>query len=95
MPRDFKSFTNKAEQENIIKNNSEKVEEYNDILNKYKNMNNDELMQNLFSEASKLKQQGKLDANTLNGLQSTLSPFLNTNQQEMLKNLVNALNEQK
>jgi len=28
-------------------------------------------------------------------LQSTLSPFLNTEQQEMLKNLVNAINEQK
>ena len=58
-------------------------------------MNNDELMQNLFLEASKLKQQGKLDANTLNGLKGTLSPFLNSEQQEMLNNLVNAINEQK
>jgi len=95
MPRDFKSFSNKTEKENILKNNNEKVEEYNDILNKYKNMDNSELMQNLFSEASKLKQQGKLDSNTLNNLQSTLSPFLNSDQKEMLTNLVNAINEQK
>jgi len=95
MPRDFKSFSNKTEKENILKNHNEKVEEYNDILNKYKNMDNSELMQNLFSEASKLKQQGKLDSNTLNNLQSTLSPFLNSDQKEMLTNLVNAINEQK
>jgi len=95
MPRDFKSFSNKTEKENILKNNNEKVEEYNDILNKYKNMDNSELMQNLFSEASKLKQQGKLDSNTLNNLQSTLNPFLNSDQKEMLTNLVNAINEQK
>lgn len=93
MPRDFKSFA--KDNENIINENKEKASEYSDLLNKYKNMNNNELMSNLFSEASKLKQQGKLDSNTLNSLNSTLSPFLNNEQQNMLKSLIDALNEQK
>lgn len=97
MPRDFKSFAqeNKKEAEKIISENQEKANEYQDIINKYKNMNQNDLMSNLFSEATKLKQQGKLDSSTLNNLKSTLSPFLNSEQQEMLNNLVNAINEQK
>ena len=89
MPRDFKSFA--KENEKIINENQEKANEYSDLINKYKNMDNSELMSNLFSEASKLKQQGKLDSNTLNGLKSTLSPFLNNEQQkinEMFNNFV-------
>ena len=97
MPRDFKSFAkeNKKEAEKIISENQEKANEYQDIINKYKNMNQNDLISNLFSEATKLKQQGKLDSATLNNLKSTLSPFLNSEQQEMLNNLVNAINEQK
>ncbi len=97
MPRDFKSFAkeHKQETEKIINENQEKANEFQDILNKYKNMNQSDLMSNLFSEASKLKSEGKLNAETLNNLKSTLAPFLNSEQQEMLKNLVNAINEQK
>lgn len=97
MPRDFKSFAkeNNKETEKIINENQEKVNDYQDIINKYKNMNQNDLMSNLFSEASKLKKEGKLDANTLSNLKSTLSPFLNQEQQEMLNTLVNAINEQK
>jgi len=92
MPRDFRSFA--KENENIVNENQQKADEYQDILNKYKDMNNNELMGNLFKEASKLKQQGKLDNSTLNSLKSTLSPFLNSEQQEMLNSLVKAINEQ-
>lgn len=93
MPRDFRTFA--KENSNIKNENKDKAKEYENIINKYKNMNSNELMKNLFSEASKLKQQGKLDANTLNSLNSTLAPFLNTDQQNMLKELISALNEQK
>ena len=58
-------------------------------------MSSSELMSNLFSEANKLKKEGKLDNNTLNSLSSTLSPFLNSDQQDMLSNLIKAINEQK
>ena len=92
MPRDFRSFA--KENEKVVNENQEKANEYQDILNKYKNMDNNELMSNLFKEATKLKQQGKLDNSTLSNLKSTLSPFLNSEQQEMLNSLVNAINEQ-
>lgn len=99
MPRDFKTFANenKSSQssEKILNENQEKANEYQDILNKYKNMSQNDLMSNLFSEASKLKKEGKLDANTLSSLKSTLSPFLNYEQQEMLNSLVKAIDEQK
>ena len=97
MPRDFKSFANehKKEAEKIINENKDKTNEYQDILNKYKDMNQNDLMSNLFSEATRLKQQGKLDSESLSNLKSTLSPFLNTEQRTMLNNLINAINEQK
>ena len=91
MPRDFKSF---AKENSSSSNNTDKTKEYEDILNKYKNMNSNDLMKNLFSEASKLKQQGKLDSGTLNSLKSTLSPFLNNEQKYMLNELISAINEQ-
>ena len=97
MPRDFKSFAkeNSNKTEKIINENQEKVDAYQEILNKYKNMNQNDLMTNLFTEASKLKKEGKLDSNTLSNLKSSLSPFLNSEQQEMLNNLVKAIDEQK
>jgi len=95
MPRDFRSFTKENNNQNFKSHDQEKVNEYENIINKYKNMNQNDLMANLFSEASKLKQEGKLDSSTLNNLKSTLSPFLNPEQQEMLNNLVNAITEQK
>lgn len=91
MPRDFKSFA--KENEKIIEENKEKSNEYNDILNKYKDMDNNELMSNLFSEASRLKSEGKLDNESLNNLKSTLAPFLNNEQQNMLNNLINAISD--
>ncbi len=93
MPRDFKSFT--KENKKIIDENQEKANEYKHILDKYKNMDNNELMSNLFSEASKLKKEGKLDDNQLNSLKSTISPFLNNDQQQMLNSLIKAIHEQK
>lgn len=93
MPRDFKTFA--KENENILNDNQEKTKEYENILNKYKNMTSSELMSSLFSEASKLKSEGKLDSNSLNNLKSTLSPFLNSEQNEMLNSLISAINEQK
>lgn len=93
MPRDFKSFS--KEHEKILNENKTKTDEYKDILNKYKDMNNNELMRNLFNEASRLKKEGKLDDASLNTLKSTLTPFLNIEQQDMLSTLIKAINEQK
>ncbi len=93
MPRDFKSFA--KEHEKIINENKTKTDEYQDIINKYKNMDSNDLMSNLIQEASKLKKEGKLDSHTLNSLESTLSPFLNNEQKNLLTHLINTINEQK
>lgn len=92
MPRDFKSYA--KEHQSANSSNQEKAKGYEEIINKYKNMNQQDLMASLFSEASKLKQQGKLDENSLNSLKGMLSPYLDSNQKEMLNSLINALNEQ-
>ena len=93
MPRDFKQFIN--ENKNKVESNPEKTNEYEKILNKYKDMDQNSLMHNLLSEASKLKKEGKLDHESINSIRSTLSPFLNEEQQKMLNELVNAIDEQK
>ena len=96
MPRDFRSFSkeHKSDAEKILNENKEQANRYEDILNKYKNMNKNDLMSNLLTEAMKLKKEGKLDSKSLNTLKSTLSPFLNSEQKEMLNNLINTINEQ-
>lgn len=93
MPKDFKSFAH--ENKKIMEDHKEDVEKYEDIINKYKDMSNDDLMSSLFKEASRLKGEGKLDSKMLDDLKSTISPFLNSNQIDLLNNLVNAINEQK
>ena len=92
MPRDFKSFADANKK--VVEENADKVSEYQDLINKYKDMDQNSLMQNLFAEASKLKQEGKLDANYLNNIKTTISPFLNNEQQQMLNSLMNILNSQ-
>ncbi len=91
MPRDFRNFAKENEKN---KKDTSIPNEYEEILNKYKNMNQSDLMTNLMSEASKLKKEGKLDSNSLSNLKTTLAPFLNSDQQNMLNNLINTINEQ-
>ena len=89
MPQDFRSF-----KQQYSKNDQSKVNEYKTIYDKYKDMNSDDLMSNLLSEAGKLRNQGKLDNNTLNQLSTSLSPLLNEDQRKMLSTLVNTIKEQ-
>lgn len=91
MPRDFKTFCENNKK--IIDENKEKANNYQSIIDKYKNMNQGELMNNLFSEANKLKQEGKLDSNSLNSMKDMISPFLNDEQKNMLNSILNKINE--
>lgn len=69
----------------------EKIDSYEDIINKYKNYDNDSLMSELLHQADDLKKQGKLSAESLQQLYNVLSPMLNAEQNEMLKNLIAVL----
>lgn len=93
MPRDFKDFV--KENQKTINTEDDKVKDYQKIIDKYKDMDQNSLMATLFEEASKLKQQGKLDSNSLNGIKTTLAPFLDDQQKQMLNELVTAIDEQK
>ena len=65
--------------------------EYEDMINKYKDLPQNELMAELVNQASSLKQQGKLDNNTLSQISSTLAPMLNDEQKQMLNNIIERL----
>ena len=56
-------------------------------------MSNNELMTNLFQEAAKLKREGKLNNASLQNLKSTLAPFLNDEQKNLLNELIAAIND--
>lgn len=91
MPRDFKSFSENHKK--IIEENPSKTEDYQSIIDKYKDMNQSELLANLFTHANQLKQEGKLDINSLNKMKDTIAPYLNDNQKNMLNSLINKINE--
>lgn len=77
--------------EEILKEHSASVNNLQESLNKYQNLSQDELMNELFKEAGRLKQNGSLNENSLNMLQSTLAPMLNSEQNEQLKNILNRI----
>lgn len=91
MKKDFKSFT--SENKKILDENKDKIDDIEKLLDKYRNMDNNQLMYNLLSEANRLKREGKLDRNELNGIKNTLTPFLNSEQQQLLNEIINKINE--
>lgn len=87
---------NQHSNDNTYQNNSayhknQDFSEYQDTINKYKDLSQQDLYKELFNQASELKSQGKLDQNMLNTLSSTLAPMLNSEQKELLNNLINRI----
>lgn len=70
---------------------SQDFSEYQSTIDKYKDLSQQDLYKELFTQASQLKSQGKLDDNTLNTLSNTLAPMLNDEQRELLNNLISRL----
>ena len=77
--------------EDIINQNSQQASNLNDTLNRYKDLSNQDLMSELMKEATKLKQNGSLNEDSLNLLKSTLSPMLTTEQNQQLDNIINMI----
>ena len=65
--------------------------EYQNTINKYKDLSQDQLMSELLSQATDLKSQGKLNMDMLNQISSTLNPMLNDDQKQLLSNIINKL----
>lgn len=87
--KDFKNKTSGKNYKNLIKENPDTVESLQENLKKYQNLNQQELYAELLKEASRLKQNGSLNENSLNMLKSTLSPMLNSEQNNILNSIIN------
>ncbi len=75
--------------QNVPKQTQKNIE---DMVEHYKGYSQDELMQELFSVASKEKQNGTLSKEKLDSIKSTLAPYLNASQIEFLEKLIEKLN---
>ena len=64
---------------------------YQDTINKYKDLSQEDLYSELISQASDLKSQGKLNMDMLNQISSTLNPMLNDEQKQLLSNIIERL----
>lgn len=82
---------NVNESSNKNKNSNQDFSGYQDTIDKYKNLSQQELYKELFMQASELKSQGKLDTNMLNTLSATLAPMLNPEQEELLNSLIDRI----
>ena len=99
--RDFYKSTQEKQNQNTSTNSSNKqstttgsnqdFSQYQDTINKYKDLSQQDLYKELFNQADQLKSEGKLDQNMLNTLSNTLSPMLNDEQRELLNNLINRI----
>jgi len=65
--------------------------EYQNTINKYKDLSQDQLMSELLNQATGLKSQGKLNMDMLSQISSTLNPMLNDDQKQLLNNIINKL----
>ena len=88
----FNNTFNQNTNDNTYQNNSKQdFSQYQDTINKYKDLSQQDLYKELFTQASDLKSQGKLDQNMLNTLSNTLGPMLNDEQRELLNSLIDRI----
>lgn len=87
---DIREFSKVNLDQNDKKSNQD-TKNYEDIINQYKNLDQNSLMAELLRQASKLRQEGKLSAEKLENLEKTLSPMLNTEQRQILADIVEKL----
>ena len=93
--RDFYKSTQDNQNKNTSGNSNtasnKDFSQYQDTINKYKDLSQNELFAELFNQANNLKAQGKLDNTTLNTLATTLAPMLNAEQKQVLNNIIEKL----
>ena len=88
---EFREDPNK-QYEKIKKENPKQVQNLEELMEKYKGLSKQELMQEFLKESKKQKQNGELDKNKIENIKKTLTPFLDNNQQQNLQNLMDLIN---
>ena len=88
----FSSSTNDIKHGPYQNNNSNKdFSAYQETINKYKDLSQEDLYSELLSQATDLKAQGKLDTSMLEQISTTLTPMLNDEQKQLLNNIMNKI----
>lgn len=88
---DDTSNNQSAQNTNDYTTSSNDFSAYEDTINRYKNLSEDDLYSELLNQANNLKSQGKLNIDMLNQISNTLTPMLNDEQKQMLGNIINRL----
>ncbi len=88
---DIREFSKVNLDQNDKKSSQPDTKNYEDIINQYKNLDQNSLMAELLRQAGKLRQEGKLSAEKLENLEKTLSPMLNAEQRQILADIVEKL----
>ena len=93
-----KRYSNQANEQNFgqgFKNQTSKnqstYDNISDAVNKYSQMSQDELMQNLLFEVQKQKQNGTFDVNRLENAVDSLGAYLTPQQKKNIKEILNSL----
>lgn len=79
---------NQQANNNATNNTTSNINDYENLINKYKDYDQNSLTSELLKQADKLKQEGKLNGDYLANLKNTLSPMLSADQQKMLNDLI-------
>lgn len=87
MPRNI--FEDSSKKEKTIDEKTKESAE--DLIKKYQNFSQSELMAELIKTANEEKQNGNLDKEKLMNIKSTLTPYLNSNQLQFLERIMEKL----
>lgn len=92
---DFKTFSNNyTPPKNEPKQNTDQTtQDYEQTINKYKDLSQQELMTELLRQTQAMKSQGKWDEHNMQKMTDTLMPYLNDEQKNMLHNIMDTLNK--
>lgn len=92
---DFKTFSNNyTPPKNKPKQNTDQTtQDYEQTINKYKDLSQQELMTELLRQTQTMKSQGKWDEQNMQKMTDTLMPYLNDEQKNMLHNIMDTLNK--
>ena len=85
------THNNGYNKQTINDNTKQDFSEYQNTINKYKDLSQEDLYSELLSKASDLKAEGKLDTQMLNQISTTLQPMLNDEQKQLLNNILNRI----
>ena len=85
----FKNYN--KEQNNEEEKIKQEANKINALYNEYKGMSEDELINELYKYVTKQKQDGTFDYDSLNNMLNQLTPFLTSEQQNKMKDILNSL----